>query len=304
MKTNIREKYRRFRAWQKNPFDYEMHEEATQHCQNCGYEFTGNYCPRCSQKAGLGALTWRSVREGVMEIWGVGTRSMTYSIWQLFTRPGYLIHDYVTGKRQVSFPPVKMLLIVAFIATIVQNFLFPEKSTPLKSVDNTDAIDLFIIWTADNQGWGILAIRSFLILPNWILYRYAPRLAEHSLPQGFFIQVFMCVQTVIINILLDYSIYYLALLFLIYIWTYMQLFGFNFWSTLWRSSLALISVLMTAGFFVFLIVGPESPEKASVMEGWKLFGLYFSVFIFFALGILFPLVIGYAINKWTHKKHV
>ena len=124
--VNIREKYRRFREWQVNPFDYEMPDE-THRCENCGYDFTGNYCPRCSQKAGLGAMTWRSVRESVMEIWGVGTRSMTYSLWQLFTRPGYLIRDYVTGKRQVSFPPVKMLLIVALILTLADSLLFPEK---------------------------------------------------------------------------------------------------------------------------------------------------------------------------------
>ena len=37
-------------------------------------------------------------------------------------RPGYLIHDYISGKRQVSFPPVKMLFIVA-IANVLASRL-------------------------------------------------------------------------------------------------------------------------------------------------------------------------------------
>ena len=40
---------------------------------------------------------------------------MTLSIWQLLYRPGYFIGDYISGKRQLNFPMVKMLFIVTFI---------------------------------------------------------------------------------------------------------------------------------------------------------------------------------------------
>ena len=116
---DLRELYRRFRAWQQNPFDYTNHSEHLVRCANCGTEFSDNFCPRCGQKAGVGPVNWQTVRQGLMMIWGMDSRSLSYSLLQLLLRPGYLISDYISGKRQVSFPPVKMLLIVAVGAMIV-----------------------------------------------------------------------------------------------------------------------------------------------------------------------------------------
>ncbi|MBR5698063.1 MAG: DUF3667 domain-containing protein [Prevotella sp.] len=293
---SFREKYRRFRAWQVDPFDYEM-PDAKHRCENCGYEFTGNYCPRCSQKAGIGAMTWKSVSESVMEIWGVGSRSMTYTLFQLFTRPGYLIRDYVTGKRQVSFPPVKMLIIVAFIFTLAATLFFPESPDPAKPAVDSDAIGVFIDWAADNMGWGFLALRSFFIVPTWVLFRFAPRLPNHTLPQGFFIQVFMCVQTVVI-LFLSETLFFI-LLAVIYIWTYMQLFGYGLWGTIWRSILCSISAMMTAALIVYITVRTNSN-----VEGWQTLGKYVSVILFFSLGILAPLAIGYGIDSRIQKKRM
>ena len=81
MNLNIKERYRRFRAWQESPFRYAMNEEPTHRCRNCGREYAGNFCPCCGQKATLGGVNWSSVRAGVMDIRGAGTRSMTYTLW-------------------------------------------------------------------------------------------------------------------------------------------------------------------------------------------------------------------------------
>ena len=109
----IKEKYRQFRRWQEKPFEY--HDSHGHHvCCNCGAECDNNFCPRCGLKATSGPVTWRSVWQGVLDVWGVGSRSLPYSLWQLMWRPGYMMRDYISGKRQVSFPPVKMLLLVGF----------------------------------------------------------------------------------------------------------------------------------------------------------------------------------------------
>ena len=114
---SIREKYRQFRQWQKNPLDFKT--DTTQyHCLNCGEQFTGNYCPTCGQKASAGRFTWKSVRQSVLDLWGLGSRSLPYSLWQLLWRPGYLMRDYISGKMQVCFPPVKMLIVVALLVSL------------------------------------------------------------------------------------------------------------------------------------------------------------------------------------------
>jgi hypothetical protein len=57
----LREKYERFRQLQEQPFDFKIKSNEVHHCSNCGSEFTGNFCPICSQKAGMGRIGWRSV---------------------------------------------------------------------------------------------------------------------------------------------------------------------------------------------------------------------------------------------------
>ena len=185
----IKELYRRFRAWQINPFHYENHSTHTEHCVNCGTEFQSNFCPVCGQKAGVGPISWKSVRQGLMIIWGMDSRSLGFSIVQLLLRPGYLINDYISGKRLVSFPPVKMLLIVAIVMMMANAII--HNSDIEKEIVNKSSTDLFSNWAGNNPGWAMMAVSSLFLLPTWLLYRNAPKHRKHTLPEGFFIQVFM-----------------------------------------------------------------------------------------------------------------
>ena len=40
-----------------------------------------------------------SVSQSVMEVWGLGSRSIVSSVWQLLLRPGYFICDYIGGSN-------------------------------------------------------------------------------------------------------------------------------------------------------------------------------------------------------------
>ena len=124
-KRSFRESCEHFRKWQEKPFDYELATNEEQHCNNCGRTFIGNFCPYCSQKAGEGYIGWKSVQQSVMDVWGLGSRSLPNTVWQLFLRPGYLISDYISGKRQVSFPPVKMLFILSVVAIFLSYYVLP-----------------------------------------------------------------------------------------------------------------------------------------------------------------------------------
>lgn len=235
---NLREIYRRFRAWQQNPFDYTNRSEHVERCANCGTEFNDNFCPRCGQKAGTGPIGWHTVRQGVMLIWGMDSRSLSYSLVQLLLRPGYMISDYLSGKRQVSFPPVKMLLIVA-VGAMIAEWLFGEpsvESTPDVEEVNA-AFDAFNKWAESNTGWAMLMVSCLLIFPTWLYFRYAPKHHKHSIPEGFFIQVFMgslLAMTAILSAIID-SDWVMCLIPIYYYITYWQLFGFGWWGTLWRT---------------------------------------------------------------------
>ena len=255
-KAQIKDKYERFRQWQKKPRDYKLLSDEMQHCNNCGNDFTGNFCPICSQKAGIGRIGWRSVRQGVMDIWGLGTRSLLYSIWQLLLRPGHLISDYISGKRQVSFPPVKVLFIIAVLYSMLYYWLLPKAMVNISYDEmkaGMQAFDDFSMSIKNNYSWFSLIMALLAVLPTWFMFRYSPRHTAHTLPEGFFIQVFLAVIMLVLCFLLmplvlvDLFLYsYLALFILgiYYIIVYKYLFGYGLWGTLWRSGFILLGVFV------------------------------------------------------------
>ena len=273
--SSIQEKYRRFRLWQQEPFDY--HDTADHHgCCNCGNEYVNNYCPRCGQKAAYGPITWRSVGQGILDVWGVGTRSLPYSLWQLIWRPGYLIRDYISGKRQASFPPVKMLVVVALVLVLVNTLLGVDygNSDPSDSVTHGSAafnakIDVFFDWMTNHIAWTALIAFSLFIIPIWFLFRRAPRLPRHTLPQGFYIQVFIGVQflmfmlmTVLVVELIPFlsgdgsdatSIMVSLILPVMLLVDYKQLFGYGWWGTIWRALMALPLMLFLGKTIQYLV---------------------------------------------------
>ncbi len=267
----IKEKYRQFRQWQQQPFEY--HDSHDHHgCCNCGAESENNYCPRCGQKAAYGPITWHSVWQGVMDVWGVGTRSLPYTLWQLLWRPGYLIRDYISGKRQVSFPPVKMLVVVAVAFFFVGNWFFPEFWGELQETGDdvstetgvTYYMETIGIWLSQHYEWAFLVGLSFLIIPTWFVFRFAPRYPRHTLPQGFFIQVFMTNQfllwlfigSLVLRLLqitdVDVPVMVISIISLVLLIDYHQLFGYGWWGTAWRIVVAVVMM----SFLLYVIALP------------------------------------------------
>lgn len=309
-KAQIKEKYKHFKQWQEKPYNYKLLSDEVQHCNNCGNDFTGNYCPICSQKAGMGRIGWRSVRQGVMDIWGLGTRSLLYSIWQLLLRPGHIISDYIDGKRQVSFPPVKMLFILAVIYSFVVYWLLPNVFH-LTIEEKTANVGEFDQWIRDHYSWAMLIMSTFAILPTWVMFRYSPRHTHHTLPEGFFIQVFFIIIIVVLSFLLKplkfvHSPILLSLSFLpiavYYIIGYKQIFGYSLWGTIWRQGFVLFCGLFTlvivvmASFpsFIKETQTADSPfEQNGIILGW----------ISLLISPLIILFIGHVVNLLATGKY-
>lgn len=290
---NIKTLYHRFKEWQQDPYEHEFESLETQHCNNCGHEFVGNFCPYCSQKSGLGPITWRSVGKSIAEVWGMHNRSLLSSLAQLFLRPGYFISDYITGKRQVSFPPVKMLAIIAVIGVIVDfltgaiHGMFQlEKGTRMGYITSVFSwlndhlygafpppsayLNEVFMWLNTHPDILSLIMLSFLIIPNYFIFRFAPRNPHHTLPQGFFIQVFSSAVFMILNMVYDItSLGWLVVLIgaVMVFATYKQLFGYGVWGTLWRVVLSfvcgytMLSILLNLDYGIHL-VGERQGELA------------------------------------------
>ena len=230
----------KFHAWQKEPYRYPDKVEDVHQCANCGYEFTGNYCPVCGQKADGGRVTWRWAWKSILNLWGMDSRSLPYTLWQLLLRPGYLISDYISGRRQMCYPPVNMLFVVAIVYTLVENFLnIATVQLDYHEEDYLYNLYVTIDWLQHNPGWGMMLLTMFLIFPTWVLFRFAPRHTRHTLPESIFIQVFMATLMLILSFVIAVtSIWSYLLIPLCYFCCYRQLFGYGVWGTIWRLALS------------------------------------------------------------------
>ncbi len=82
-REQFREYNQRFRRWQQAvPHYANRHEGTVQHCHNCGNDFDGNFCPICGQRAEVGRVGWNSIRENIAILWGLDSRSLTYTLVQ------------------------------------------------------------------------------------------------------------------------------------------------------------------------------------------------------------------------------
>ena len=237
--------YHRFCRWQHEvPHYVNRHEDTVQHCHNCGTAFSDNFCPRCGQRAEVGRVGWKSLKENIALLWGMDSRSLSYTLFQLLTRPGYLVRDYISGRRQVSFPPVKMLVIVSLFMVIFES-VFHLENEVMSIHFNIPEIDNVIKWFNDNKSWGTLFYQIFFILPTWVVFRFAPGYPRHTLPEGFFLQIFVSTQSLLLTFLDYLSADFenvVATIFLII--TYRQLFGYSWWGTLWRLIITVLTALM------------------------------------------------------------
>ena len=254
-KEQLIQYYHRFCRWQQaEPRYVNRHEGEVRHCHNCGTEFSDNFCPRCGQRAEVGRVGWRSIRESITLLWGLDSRSLGYTLVQLLGRPGYLVRDYISGHRQVSFPPVKMLVIVCLFVVVFES-VFHVKNDVLGIKFDVRKIDEIVEWINAQKSWATLFLQSFYILPTWLVFRFAPGYPRHTLPEGFFLQLFLSVLSILL-VFVGYLNENLELaLWIIYMYiTYRQLFGYGWWGTLWRLAVILLLAVITM-VAVVVIVG-------------------------------------------------
>ena len=299
--------------------------EVEHRCNNCGFTFTGYYCPTCSQRAGLGRIGWHSVRQSVMDMWGLGSRSRSvlYSVWQLLFRTGYFISDYISGKRQVSFPPVKMLFILAVAYAIIFHLLLPEFKGMWYGLDfqelgftvdeGHDIARLgkpFYDWYETHFSWSMLILSFITIFPTWVMFRYSPRHSRHTLPEWFFVQVlFATLQVALFLLMMPCWFFFkqmavITVIFVVvtayYIIGYKQLFGYGLWGTVWRLLFVFGFVYSVALLLAHVVFYLGIARDVQVAE-YTLPAKDFMVGFYISVGVLI-MTAGYFINRIATRK--
>ena len=134
-----------------------------------------------------------------METWGLGSRNIFYTMWHLLWRPGYMINDYINGRRKKYLQPFFMFFVLTLILVQVawllkvqapknkdmtltayeflrdhkDTFSSEQKSNIMKTAKWLDVVH---DWRDDNRGWDILIQSLGVIFATWLLWRKSPRI--------------------------------------------------------------------------------------------------------------------------------
>lgn len=259
---NIKRHINRFRAWQRNPIQFSDQGLEEHCCANCGHTYTGNYCPVCGQKAGDKRITWRLVGQNFLKAWGIDSSSLPNTLLQLILRPGYLIGDYLDGRRRVSYPPVNMLFVVTVVYLIITQMFgitrleyFSYSDVPAKYAFLADIIN----WMIDNPEWGMMFVTLMFVIPTWFFFRFAPRHSYHTFAEGILIQIYMATLVLIATFISNITYPHIlpALIIVYYYFTYRQLFGYRFWGTLWRLLLSMVvafwGIVLSMSIVIYMV---------------------------------------------------
>lgn len=171
----------------------------THTCTNCGTEFCGRYCPQCGLRATLMRLKLKNLFFNFMDIWGMGSRPMFRTIKEMFTRPGYMIRDYLMGHQPLYFPPFKMLVVftVIFLASAWLREADIEHNISIFSIFDEDKyilsdhamaalghVDRVLSWLSDHLAFAVVALQVFSVLATKMAFHRCK--TQWSLVELFF----------------------------------------------------------------------------------------------------------------------
>ena len=293
---NLKATYQRFRAWQQKPVTFECTSQTSNLCANCGNTFEGDYCPVCGQKYNLGRASWATVIQDFKLLHGVESRSVIAFLVQMLGRPGYLISDFISGRRQVCGGPLTVLCFVAIFALLILNLIGKgDADTALALSGEHGVMGAILGWLSSHLEWAVIIETALLIFPTWLIFRFSPKHTHHTIPDGIYIQLFMgslVLLFIVLRALLGNWV--IVLIPIYYFFAYHQLFGYGIWGTLWRTLLCLGIIFYFFGIIIWvsLRISGEFWTHHSTWEFISMFGA------FLLLGAII-LLLGYWIGKKT-----
>lgn len=291
--TDWREKYKRFREWQQQPYQVKPLSEENHVCPTCGTSFEGNYCPRCGQSTRIGRYSFKNAFLLFLDVWGLGNRGMFRTIRDLILRPGYMIRDYLQGMQMAYFPPFKMFFLLITLGLLVDTGMNikrenriekaqieinegifkalnqtdsisnnTEKKQDAASIDNQttketiDSSNAAYEWTIKHLSFVTIIFLLLFSLPLYFFFRKSPAYPDIKYSEFFVAVVYITNMITVYSIFVSFFGLSQWLDFAIYILTLIplkQLSGFSYWRVALNCIVAFI--LFFVAIFIITLIG-------------------------------------------------
>ena len=289
MLEDLKQKYRRFKEWQKSPYQVKPLVDEKHDCATCGTHYRGNYCPRCGQSASIGRYSLKNAVLLFLDVWGLGNRSMFRTLRDLVLRPGYLIRDYLQGMQMAYFPPFKLFFLLIAFSVLVDTGLnikgenrwekakkqytasisfanekqtdpavsSQEKETAAVATKTLDTVQKLYGWIENHQTVFQLLWLLLFSAPLYLFFRHSPAIPDIRYPEFFVAMVYtnnlLFIASIICG-LLCLGIGIEMLCYLLPIIPLKQLSGYSYKRTMVKVLLAII-ILFVSIILVTVAVG-------------------------------------------------
>lgn len=278
----LKEKIQKYRAFARRVNEWQRREPPTveidptvKTCANCGCEHDGRFCPQCGMPANRKRLTVKNVILNFLDIWGFGSRPMFRTIGQLFTRPGYLIRDYLNGHYLRFFPPFKMLVVLTLLFVVECHIIGLDPTTHIDTsrIDTTKnsleeqkiVIGIVDIFNAGGDFLNTNPTASVILI--YVFFIFAARITFRkkrlNLSETFIAHIYIACQMQVLEIIQTLVTLRLSsgaflphhlsefIMYPMLVYDYHQLYDIKWWKSIWRT---LVSITLAGVFYMLLIV--------------------------------------------------
>ena len=110
-------------------------------CLNCGTTYTGNYCNRCGQSRNTPRYRLSNALKNIAGGFFNIDNGFRRTLLELLYRPGYMIRDFIGGKRVEYFRPFQTLFILAALYIMAVQLVDPEALSKKEKTEKTEQTD-------------------------------------------------------------------------------------------------------------------------------------------------------------------
>ena len=97
----------------------------TSTCKNCGEIYVGNYCSRCGQTQDTPRFSIRNAFQNILSGFFNIDSGFSRNLLEFLCRPGYMIRNYLDGKRVHYFKPFQTLFVLAALYIMMVQMVDP-----------------------------------------------------------------------------------------------------------------------------------------------------------------------------------
>lgn len=273
--TKLRTRLRAYQIYGRHlqPLCTEEAEPCT--CLCCGTEYRGRYCPGCGQSSRTRRFTLRGTLENVTTIFAHADGRLKHTLTDLFTRPGYMIWDYLKGRRMEYLHPIQMLLFLGTLYLVLSLLLgidIQEDAMLAISATEQEAPDVaaltksfmeFLQHMMSNKAVAALVTILFIVWPLKVAFGKSGRAPQLNVAELFYAMCYMECLSLICSIFFlplakllgkDTVSFLFPLDFFLQVWSFHQLFLISWRKSAWRL-LCTLALVMLIVFALIIIAG-------------------------------------------------